>query len=64
MANAEASVVIDAVATQTIKFKDKSGGDYAYTDDGEKIKFYQISLKSGQNSWKSAFWTPKNHAFL
>ena len=46
LANASATEVIDAVATQTIKFKDESRGDYAYTDDAtESIKFYQISLK-------------------
>ena len=46
LANASATEVIDAVTNQSIKFKDKSGGDYCYTDDAtESIKFYQISLK-------------------
>ena len=63
LANAEASVVIDAVATQTIKFKDKSGGDYAYTDDGEKIKFYQISLKMAHGQLGKVTDTMKDKYF-
>ena len=49
LANVEAQKVIDAVdpdsdSHKSIKFK-KSPLDYCYTDDGETIKWYQISLK-------------------
>ena len=44
LANASADDVIDAVYNQVVKGKD-APLDYCYTDDGEKIKWYQISLK-------------------
>ena len=44
LANAEAQDVIDAVNDQVIKAKG-TPLDYCYTNDGEKIKWYQISLK-------------------
>jgi len=49
LANASAQEVIDAMnpdstSHKNIKYKD-APLDYCYTDDGEKIKWYQISLK-------------------
>jgi len=43
LANASASKVIDAVYNQVIKGDEGQG--YCYTNDGRKIKYYQISLK-------------------
>ncbi len=44
LANSAAQNVIDAVNDQVIKAKG-APLDYCYTNDGEKIKWYQISLK-------------------